>query len=134
MAIIGSLTAISLSLLGVPLPISLGIIAALLTFIPNIGPILATIPQALLAVEVGLNTVLYVIVLNVALQTFESYLITPIIQRYTVTLPPVVTIFAQLVMGVIVGIIGIIMAAPLATAIMVVIQMLYVHDRLEGGN
>jgi predicted PurR-regulated permease PerM len=75
-----------------------------------------------------------VIVFNIALQTFESYLITPIVQRYTVTLPPVVTIFAQLLMGVFIGAIGIIMAAPLATAVMVIMQMLYVDDHLGDSD
>src|SRR6056297_818557 len=130
MAIVGVLTAIGLWILGVPLPISLGVLAALLTFIPNIGPLLAAIPQVLLALNVGTNTALYVILFNIALQGIESYLITPMIQRHEVTLPPILTISAQLLMAVLVGVIGIMMAAPLVVVAMVLVQMLYVHDRL----
>lgn len=130
MSIVGLVTAVGLWLLDVPLPGSLGVLAALLTFIPNIGPVLAAIPQALLALNVGTSTVVYVIVFNIALQTFESYLITPLIQRYEVSLPPALTIFTQLLMGSVVGIIGVIMAAPLTVAIMALVQMLYVQDRL----
>lgn len=130
MSIVGIFTAVGLWLLGVPMPITLGVLAALLTFIPNIGPILAAVPQALLALQVGPETVLYVIIFNIALQTVESYLVTPIVQHYEVTLPPALTIFAQLVMTVMFGIIGIMLAAPLIAAILVLVQTLYIGDQL----
>lgn len=130
MTLVGVATAIGLWLLEVPLPITLAVIAALLTFIPNIGPLLAAVPQMLLALQVGTSTVLYVFLFNVALQTVESYLITPLVERRQVTLPPALTIFAQLLMGVLFGAIGIIMAAPLTASIMLLTQTLYIHDRL----
>ncbi len=130
MSIVGIATGIAMWILGVPLPVSLGILAALLTFIPNIGPLLAAVPQMLLAINAGSQTVLYVLMFNVILQTVESYLITPLIQRHEVSLPPILTITAQLVMSVVVGIIGVMMAAPMVVVIMVLAQMLYVHDRL----
>lgn len=130
MAIVGVLTAIGLWLFGVPLPITLGAIAAILTFIPNLGPLLAAIPQVLLALNVGTSTALYVLLFNVGLQTVESYLITPMIQRHEVTLPPILTIAAQLMLGVLVGIIGVMMAAPLMVVALVLIQMLYIRESL----
>ncbi|TWT86132.1 AI-2E family transporter [Neorhodopirellula pilleata] len=134
MAVVGIATAIALWILGVPLAFSLGVLAAFLTFIPNIGPLLAAIPQMLLAVNLGTQTVIYVLVFNVALQMVESYLITPMIQKHEVSLPPVLTIASQLIMGVWAGIIGIMMAAPLVVVAMVGIQMLYVHDRLGDDH
>ncbi|KAA5541952.1 AI-2E family transporter [Roseiconus nitratireducens] len=134
MAIIGVLTAIGLWLLGLPLPITLGVVAALLTFIPNIGPLLAAVPQVLLALNLGSSTVIYVLIFNVALQGVESYLITPVIQRHEASLPPILTIAAQLLMGVTVGVIGIMMAAPLVVVIMVLTQMLYIHDQLGDSH
>jgi predicted PurR-regulated permease PerM len=130
MTIVGVATSIGLWLLNVPLAITLGILAALFTFIPNIGPILAAIPQALLALQVGTTTALYVLLLNLALQTVESYIITPVVERYEVTLPPALTVFMQVLMGVLVGVIGVIMAAPLTAALMVLVQMIYIQDRL----
>ncbi len=134
MTIVGVLTATGLWLLGVPLSITLGILAALLTFIPNIGPILAAVPQALLATQVGINTVFYVLLFNVGLQAVESYLITPVIQRYQVMLPPAVTISVQVLLGVVIGTIGVIMAAPLTAALMILIQMLYVREYLDDPH
>ncbi len=130
MSMVGIATAVAMWWLEVPLPVSLGVLAALLTFIPNIGPLIAAVPQMLLAVNIGSGTVLYVLLFNVILQTVESYLITPLIQRHEVSLPPILTIAAQLVMGVLVGIIGVMMAAPLVVVAMVIVQMLYVQDCL----
>jgi len=75
MGLVAVATTIALVALGVPLPLTLGVLAALLTFIPNIGPVLAAIPQALIAFQVGPTTVLYVLLFNIALQAVESYLI-----------------------------------------------------------
>src|SRR6056297_290142 len=134
MSIVGILTAVGLWFLGVPLPVTLGVVAALLTFIPNIGPLLAAVPQILLALNVDASTAVYVLVFNVLLQGVESYLITPMIQRHEVTLPPIATISAQLLLGVLFGIIGVMMAAPLLVVVMVLVQMLYIHDRLGDTN
>ncbi|MCH5376056.1 MAG: AI-2E family transporter [Planctomycetes bacterium] len=130
MAVIAVSTMIGLWLLGVSYPIALGILAGLLTFIPNIGPILAAIPQALLALHVGTDTVIYVLVFNIGLQAMESYVITPLVQRFEVSLPPALTIVAQLAMGVVAGAIGIVTAAPLVVLGMVLVQMLYIRDGL----
>ncbi len=130
MAIVGVFTAVGLSLLGVPLAIPLGVVAALLTFIPNLGPVVAAIPQVLLALQIGTDTAVYVIVFNIALQAVESYLITPIVQQIEVSLPPALVIFVQLLMAVLLGVIGAMMAAPLTVAMMVLVQMLYIQDRL----
>lgn len=130
MTLVGMATGIGLWLLEVPLPMTLAVIASLLTFIPNLGPLLAAVPQMLLALQVSASTVLYVILFNIILQTVESYLVTPLVERRQVTLPPALTIFAQLLMGVLFGAIGIIMAAPLTASIMLLTQTLYIHDRL----
>ncbi|MFG0263233.1 MAG: AI-2E family transporter [Novipirellula sp. JB048] len=134
MAVVGVLTAIGLGVLEVPLFLTLGVLAALLTFIPNFGPLLAMVPQLLLALNVGPHTVWYVLGLNLALQGIESYLITPMIQRQEVALPPILTIAAQLLMGVWVGVIGVMMAAPLVVMAMVLIQLFYIRDRLGDPN
>jgi len=134
MTIIGVLTAIGLWFLGVPLFGTLGVIAALCTFIPNIGPLLAAVPQLLLAINVGGDTVLYVLIFNIVLEGFESYLITPMIQQHEVSLPPILTICAQLLMSILFGLIGLMMAAPLVVVVMVLVQVLYIRNRLGDPN
>jgi predicted PurR-regulated permease PerM len=130
MIAVGICTAIGLMALGVPLPGTLGIVAALLTFIPNIGPVLGAVPQVLLALEVGANTVYWVVLFNIVLQAAESYLLTPMIERYEVELPPALTITVQLILAGTIGFIGLVTAAPLTAAVLLVIQTLYIRDRL----
>ena len=130
MIIIGVLTAVGLWLLGVPLALTLGLLAALLTFIPNIGPILAVVPAALLALLQSPTRALYVVLLYLGIQTVESYLLTPLMQKRTVSLPPALTIFAQVLMGILVGRIGLVLATPLTAALFVLVKMLYVEDIL----
>lgn len=130
MAIIGVSTGVGLWLMGIPLPVTLGLIAGLLTFVPNLGPIIAFIPQALLAYRVGPQMVLYVLIFNIVLQTAESYVITPLVQQYEVELPPAMIISVQVVLGMLVGWLGLLLATPLAASAMVLLRMLYVEDVL----
>ncbi len=135
MLVIGVLTTLGLLLLGIPLALTLGLLAALLTFIPNIGPILAVVPAALLALIESPTKAFYVLALYFVIQTIESYLITPLVQRRTISMPPALTITAQMVMGVLLGAMGVVLATPLTAAAMVVVKMLYVEDALgETGR
>jgi predicted PurR-regulated permease PerM len=130
MTIVGVFTTLGLWLLGVQLALTLGLIAALLTFIPNVGPILAVVPAALLALLEGPMRPLYVVALYLAVQTVESYLLTPLILRHTVSLPPTLTIVAQMLMAVLFGGLGLVLATPLTVAGLVLVQTLYIEDTL----
>ncbi|MDZ4753039.1 MAG: AI-2E family transporter [Phycisphaerae bacterium] len=131
MVLIGVLTWIGLLSLNVPLALTLALIAALLTFIPNIGPILAVVPAALLAAVDSPVRALYVLLLYFGIQTVESYLVTPLIQRRTIRMPPALTIAAQLLFGAMLGLLGVALATPLAAALLVFIRELYVKDIIE---
>jgi predicted PurR-regulated permease PerM len=133
MIVIGALTAGGLWLLGVPLALTLGLLAALLTFIPNLGPILAVVPAALLALLQSLTRALYVILLYLGIQAVESYFLTPLMQKRTVSLPPALTIFAQVLLGVLVGGLGLALATPFTAAVFVLVRMLYVEDTLRDS-
>ena len=130
MAVVGLLTGVGLWLLGVPLAFTLGLLAALLAFIPNIGPVIAAVPAVLLATLESPRTAIYVIVLYLGVQAVESYVITPLIERKAVKLPPALTVVTQLLLGLSTGISGVILAAPLTAAAMVLVRKLYVEDAL----
>ncbi len=130
MIFIGILTWIGLSIIGVPLALTLGLIAGLLSFIPNFGPILSALPALLLAFINSPVTALYVLALYIGVQLIESNIVTPIIERETVELPPALTITFQLVFGVLLGGLGLVLATPLLAMLMVMIQMVYVQDVL----
>jgi predicted PurR-regulated permease PerM len=130
MAVIGGLTTVGLFLLGVDLPVILGIIAALLSFVPNFGPILSVIPAALVALVAGLDKALYVLMLYAAIQAVESYGLTPFLQKKIIDMPPALLLTMQVLLGILAGLLGVIFATPLTAAAMVMVRMWYVEDTL----
>jgi predicted PurR-regulated permease PerM len=130
MLFVGGLTWLGLWLLGIGMPLTLAVLAALLTFIPNLGPIIAAVPAVLIALLDGPATAVWVVVLYIAIQTIESYLLTPLLQQQAVSLPPALTITTQLVMAVVVGGIGLALATPLTVVVLVLVRSLYVQDTL----
>ena len=130
MLFIGVLTWIGLSILGVPLALTLGLIAGLLSFIPNFGPILSAIPAILLAfIDSPISTV-WVLGLYGGVQVIESNVVTPIIERETVELAPALTIIFQLALGAMIGGLGLVLATPLLAMIVVIVQKVYFEDVL----
>ena len=130
MSVVGVLTTLGLWIAGVPTPLALGLLAALLSFVPYVGPILSFIPAVLVALMVSLTKVASVVVVFGIVQTLESYVITPLVQQRAVSLPPVILITAQIAMGVLAGATGVLLAAPMAVVVIVLLQMLYVEDIL----
>lgn len=127
MSIVGVLTTVGLWAIGVPLALVFGLIASALTFVPNIGPLLSVVPPALLAATETPETAAWVIGLYLGIQTVESYAITPIIQRRTVSIPPALTISAQVALGLLVGGLGVAVATPLTAAAMTAVRVLYLE-------
>ncbi len=130
MIVVGILTAIGLSIIGVPLAIALGFVAALFSFVPYVGPILSVVPAALVALAEEPILVVYTVIVYSIVQLLESYLITPLIQERAVSIPPAVLILMQILMGVLAGAFGVLLATPLAVIIIVLVQMLYIQDVL----
>lgn len=130
MVAIGIVVGVGLMLLGVPAPFLLGVIAALLTFIPNFGPVIAAVPAVLLGLIEGPRTALYVALLYVGVQAAESYLLDPLLDKKIVAIPPGLTLTTQIALGMLVGPIGLAVATPLAAAGVVLVRMLYVEDVL----
>lgn len=131
MAVNGLLTALGLLWLGVPLPWTLGILAGLLNFIPNLGPVLAALPALLIALAQSPWQALYVLLLYLFLQNLDGYVFTPLVQRHTVALPPALTITSQVFLGILFGGLGVLLATPLAASALVLVKMLYLHDTLQ---
>lgn len=131
MAIIAVLTGIGLWLLDIPLGMTLALLSGLLNFVPNLGPLVAMIPPALLGLMVSPAKMVYVIILYLSVQTLESYIITPKIQEKAVSLPPALTILSQILMGVLFGLPGLIFATPITAVVLVVVKMAYIEDVLD---
>ncbi|HKK13071.1 MAG TPA: AI-2E family transporter [Gammaproteobacteria bacterium] len=130
MAVVGVLTALALWAIGLPLVLALGLIAAVLSFVPFIGPVVSAVPAVMIGLLQSPLQALYVMGVYAGVQFVEGNLITPLIQERAVSLPPAVLLAAQLLMGVLFGLFGIVLATPLAVTAIVLVQMLYVEDVL----
>jgi predicted PurR-regulated permease PerM len=131
MAVVGVLTVVGLSFLGMPLAGVLGLFAGLVTFIPNIGPVVSMVPALLLAFfNGGPHMALYVLLLYLGTQTLESAAVSPVLQQRLISLPPALILVGQLIIGSFTGLLGLTLATPIIAIITVLVKMLYVHDVL----
>ena len=130
MFIIGTITTIGLTVLGISMALILGVFAGLLEFVPNIGPFIAGAPAVLLALVESPQKALWVVGLFVVVQSLEGYVLTPLVQKRIIDLPPVLTIMAQVTLGLLCGLFGLLLAVPLVAVLMVLVKMLYIEDLL----
>jgi len=131
MVVVGTLTWLGLWFLGVPSAGTLGALSALLSFVPNIGPIVSAIPAILLGLGQSPTMAVYVVGLFALVQIIESYVVTPLIQQRVVALPPAIIIIVQLAFGTALGLLGLLFATPLAVVMMVLVQKLWIEDVLD---
>lgn len=130
MAVNGVITAFALWMLGMPIPLLLGLLTGVLNFIPNIGPFLAAVPAVLIALTQGMQQAIYVAVLFLLIQNLEGFVLTPLVQEKSVELPPALVLASQLLLGVLFGFLGILLAVPVVAVAYVLVRTLYVEDVL----
>ena len=125
---IGVLTGIGLLILGVPLVFTLSLIAGLLNFIPNFGPIIAFVPAGLIALLQGTSTMLWVAGIYVFVQIIQSAVQQPLVQKKMVNIPPALTIIGQVALGALGGFWGVLLATPIVAIIMTFVKKLYLKE------
>lgn len=128
---VGTLAAIGLTLLGVKLVAANAVLAGLLNVIPNVGPTLSTVfPMSVALLESPWKS-LAVLLLYVAVQNLESYVITPSVMHHQLRLLPGLTLTAQLLFTVVFGPLGLLLALPLAVCVQVIVREVLIHDILD---
>ncbi len=130
MLVVFVLSLIGLWIMGIPMFIALALFAGLVSFIPNFGPIIAIIPAFLVGYLESPQTGFMVVGLYILVQVIESNIITPIIMRRQIQIPLAVTLFSQLLLGVLAGGWGLVFATPIVAVVIVLIKMMYVEDVL----
>jgi predicted PurR-regulated permease PerM len=114
-----------------PAPLALGAIAGLLSFVPNIGPIIAALPGLLLALGQSPWMVLWAGCIYLAAQLVESNAISPLVDQFAIAVPPGVVIVTQFVFAALGGVWGMIISTPLLVVVMVLVQELYINRVLR---
>jgi predicted PurR-regulated permease PerM len=129
MAALGIGSFVGLWLLHIPLALILALFTALMLFIPYVGAVISLIPAALVALMEGPGKMIAVIILYLGVHSLEAYVLTPLVQRRAVRLPPVVTILAEFLMWTIAGLFGVIVATPLAAAGLTLLNFFYYYGQ-----
>ena len=128
------LTWAGLALLGVPLALLSALVCGLLTFVPTIGPTAATLLPLAVGLLVSPAKMLQILVLRLILQNAEAFLLTPVLLRRTVNLLPTVALTAQLCLGALLGLPGVLLALPLVVVLQVLSEEVLVKEVMDHWN
>ena len=134
MTFIAVFWAISLSIIGVPFALLIGIFSGLISFIPYLGATISVTVPILLALISDPFTVVWVILAFVIIQQIEGNILQPIVMSRAVDLHPALVVFAILIMGTLFGLIGVFLAVPLVAAFQVLVRELWVQRMDQIGT
>jgi predicted PurR-regulated permease PerM len=126
-AVIGTLAAVGTGLMGLPYFLVLGVLAGMFEMVPMFGPILSAIPAVIVALFQPWPTVVWVIVFFVVVQQFECNLLGPKVSGHKVGLHPLGSMFALMVGFELAGILGGLVAVPVAGVAWVLVSTAYKH-------
>lgn len=130
MLVIGILSGLGLWALGIEAAAALGLMGGLLCFIPFVGAILAAIPATLVALTQGPAYAASVVLMYVGIHFVEGNFITPMVQAEATSFPPVLAILSTVAFSLLLGPLGVLLAAPLTLFLMAAVELLYVQQAL----
>ena len=133
MLFLGTVTGVGLYLIGVPVAFALGILSGVSVFVPYIGPIVAVVPGLLIALSVSPTLALWAAGVYIVAQQLEGNISLPLLQRWSVRMPPAISLLAIVAFGLLFGLWGVLLATPLAVVTLRIVRMAYVEDFLEQG-
>ncbi len=134
MAFEGVLTWLLLALVGVPMALLLGIITGILAFIPNIGAFISGVLMIAVGFSSGVDTGLWAVAIYFGVQTFDGYVVIPMVARRTVDLPPALTLSAQILASTLFGVVGLALADPMTAMIKVALERSAEREEDDGGD
>ncbi|TMJ47134.1 MAG: AI-2E family transporter [Alphaproteobacteria bacterium] len=130
MAVVFLVTWIGLEMIGIQSSFILGIQAGLLAFIPTVGAILAGLIVVLASLASGWVAALSAFILFLGVHALESYVLTPIIQRHALDIPPATLFAFQILLGIVFGIWGLALALPL----MAIAKVMIDYVKADGAS
>jgi predicted PurR-regulated permease PerM len=130
MLFVGVATGILLALLGIEQAAALGVIAGLLSFVPNFGPIIALIPSVAAGIVQTPDSILLIVIIIYGVSFVQSQIVAPMLVADSINLPAVLILLGQIVAGSFLGFLGIMLAVPITAILMVLVQEIYIKDVL----
>lgn len=130
MVFVGVTIFIGLHAIGAPSPLALAVIAAILGFIPVIGPLMAAAPGVLVGLTMGGDAIWQVILLYFVVQQTDGNVVNALVMRHSVKIPPAVTMFTLFAIGSVFGPASLILGGPITVLVFVLVRKLWVEGRL----
>ena len=131
MVTVGTLTYIAVLLIGLPNPVGLALVAGLTEAVPYLGPFIGAAPALLIALNMGIETILATVGAYLLIHLIEGYLLGPWIEHRFITIPPALVIFGIAAASLLFGTLGAILAAPMTVAVYMAVKVIYVRDTLS---
>ncbi|PIZ47074.1 hypothetical protein COY32_02340 [candidate division WWE3 bacterium CG_4_10_14_0_2_um_filter_41_14] len=128
MTIIGTVTYVALTIIGLPFALPLAIIAGLLEIVPIIGPIISAVPAMLVALTISPVKAVVVALLFTLIQQLEASVVVPRVMKSAVGLDPLVVLIALTVGGRMAGPVGALLSVP-AVAVAMIVYDAWTLDR-----
>jgi predicted PurR-regulated permease PerM len=132
MLFVGVVTGIGLWIVGMPFPLALAFLTGISVFVPYIGPAIVTVIGVLIGLSMTPTLAFYAFIVYAVVFTIEGNVTQPLLQRWAVSLSPVLNLLAIVAFGIVFGLWGAILATPMAVALSILVRKAYVEDMLEG--
>ena len=129
MLLIGLLSYIGLTLLGVDFALPLAILSGLLEIVPTVGPIISAIPAIIVGLATSPLLAGSIVILFFIIHQLENTLVVPFVMKKSVGLPPLLTIIALMIGGKLAGIAGAVLAVPVVLVIQEILQEVYTKPK-----
>lgn len=130
MAFVAIATGVGMALLGIQQAAALGVLAGVLSFVPNFGPIIALIPSVAVGIVQAPENIGWIIVVIYGVSFIQSQIVTPILVAGSIRLPPVLVLLGQIIAGAFLGFLGLMLAVPITAILMILVQEVYIKDML----
>ncbi|MAU00024.1 MAG: hypothetical protein CL608_23015 [Anaerolineaceae bacterium] len=127
MLVVGTMALVAYSLIGLPYVLVLAFVAGIMEAVPLVGPLLGAIPAALVALSLGPDKVIWVIIATIVIQQLENSVLVPRVMRQAVGVNPFVTLLALFAFSSLLGVAGALMAIPLAAMIQILLNRFVFH-------
>jgi predicted PurR-regulated permease PerM len=129
MVVLGGLLFIGLTLVDLPFALGFAVFSALLTIIPNYGSVISAFPPIIAALAESPGKAVLVLLVYLVVNQIEGNLILPLIMARTVDMHPAVVSIGLLVMAALFGLIGVLIAIPLMSLTMILVQALWIEPQ-----
>ena len=129
MCVVFTASSIGFSIAGLKFALPLALLAGIAELVPTIGPTVAAVIATLFAASQSSSAVVGVVITFTIIQSFEAYVILPLIMRGAVKMHPAVTLFSVVLWAKIFGLPGLILAIPINLTIGGAVEYLYVRPR-----